>query len=103
MTLPPSTSLSGCLRELQALRQHHQALSPIDPLIQQLDRYREHLHTGIHAVDLELSQVSSALSGLLAMLDQSNLDSLECEQVYCLLEPFARRLQQTATQVRQLI
>ena len=42
------------------------------------------------------------MSALAAMLDQSNLDTLECEQMYCLLEPFARRLQQTTVQMQEL-
>ncbi|MCS3806986.1 hypothetical protein HNP43_004706 [Chromobacterium alkanivorans] len=51
---------------------------------------------------MEFNQVSTALSALAAMLEQSKLDTLECEQVYCLLEPFAHRLQQTTMQMQEL-
>jgi len=95
-------SLSTLLFQLKSLRQQNVSLQPIDPLLQQLDAYCEHFHHTAHLLSLELGQVSSALSALAAMLDQSNLDTLECEQVYCLLEPFARRLQQTTMQMREL-
>ncbi|MCS3806924.1 hypothetical protein HNO92_004655 [Chromobacterium alkanivorans] len=47
--------------------------------MQQLDEYGEHFHRSVYLIYLELGQVSSALSALAAMLDQSNLDTLECE------------------------
>ncbi|MBN3006789.1 hypothetical protein JW897_23915 [Chromobacterium alkanivorans] len=95
-------SLSTLLFQLKSLRQQNVSLQPIDPLLQQLDAYCEHFHHNAHLLSLELGQVSSALSALTAMLDQSNLDTLECEQVYCLLEPFTHRLQQTTMQMQEL-
>lgn len=95
-------SLSTLLFQLKSLRQQNPSLNPIDPLLQQLDAYGEHFHHSAQLICLELGQVSGALSALAAMLDQSNLDTLECEQMYCLLEPFARRLQQTMVQMQEL-
>lgn len=95
-------SLSTLLFQLKSLRQQNPSLNPIDPLLQQLDAYGEHFHHSAQLICLELGQVSGALSALAAMLDQSTLETLECEQVYCLLEPFARRLQQTTVQMQAL-
>lgn len=95
-------SLSTLLSQLKSLRQQNPSLNLIDPLLQQLDEYGEHFHHSAHLICLELGQVSHALTALVAMLDQPNLDTLECEQMYCLLEPFARRLQQTTMQMQEL-
>lgn len=95
-------SLPTLLLQLKSLRRQNPSLNPIDPLLQQLDEYGEHFHHSAQLICLELGQVSSALSALAAMLDRSNLDTLECEQMYCLLEPFARRLQQTTVQMQEL-
>ncbi|MCD5361840.1 MULTISPECIES: DUF1484 family protein [Chromobacterium] len=99
---PHLPTLSNLLRQLHALRQQHPALQPLDPLLQQLDKYCEHFQQSARLICLELSQVSSAMAGLTMMLDQSNLDTLDSEQMYCLLEPLARRLQQTSMQMQEL-
>ncbi|NHR07353.1 hypothetical protein HA052_19370 [Chromobacterium haemolyticum] len=98
----PIPSLSTLLMHLKSLRQQDASLQSIDPLLRQLDEYSRHFDHSAHLIYLELSQVSHALSALVAMLDQPNLDTLECEQLYCLLEPFARRLQQTTMQMQEL-
>ncbi|MBN3006466.1 hypothetical protein JW897_22245 [Chromobacterium alkanivorans] len=95
-------SLSTLLLQLKSLRQQDATLHPIDPLLRQLDEYCEHFDHSLHLLSLEFNQVSTALSALAAMLEQSKLDTLECEQVYCLLEPFAHRLQQTTMQMQEL-
>ncbi|UJB32227.1 DUF1484 family protein [Chromobacterium sp. Beijing] len=97
-----SPSLSTLLSQLKSLRRQNPLLHPIDPLLPQLDEYDERFHHSVQLICLELGQVSHALSALVAMLDQPNLDTLECEQLYCLLEPFARRLQQTTVQMQAL-
>ncbi|RBH42129.1 hypothetical protein C3F00_040210, partial [Pseudomonas sp. MWU13-2860] len=99
---PHLPTLSNLLRQLHALRQQHPALQPLDPLLQQLDKYCEHFQQSARLICLELSQVSSAMAGLTMMLDQSNPDTLDSEQMYCLLEPLARRLQQTSMQMQEL-
>ncbi|OQS43059.1 DUF1484 family protein [Chromobacterium haemolyticum] len=70
--------------------------------MRQLDEYCQHFDHNAYLIRLELGQVSTALSALTTMLEQSNLDTLECEQVYCLLEPFAHRLQQSTMQMQEL-
>lgn len=95
-------SLSTLLFQLKSLRQQDATLHPIDPLLRQLDEYCEQFEHNARLISLELDQTSTALSALTAMLEQSDLDTLECEQVYCLLEPFARRLQQTTVQIQEL-
>ncbi|PTU69037.1 hypothetical protein [Chromobacterium haemolyticum] len=101
---PPSyvPSLPTLLFQLKSLRQQNPSLQPIDPLLQQLDEYGESFNHSAQLICLELSQVSHALTALVAMLDQSGLETLEREQMYCLLEPFARRLQQTTVQMQEL-
>ncbi|PTU68722.1 hypothetical protein DBB33_04320 [Chromobacterium haemolyticum] len=84
------------------MRQQNTSLHPIDPLLRQLDESSQHLDHSLHLLSLEFNQVSTALSALVAMLEQPNLGTLECEQVYCLLEPFAHRLQQTTMQMQEL-
>ncbi|MCD5360355.1 DUF1484 family protein [Chromobacterium aquaticum] len=100
---PTAVELNRIVHGLQTLRQQHEALHLIDPALKRLEYCGQHIHDTSHAVALELSQISSALTGLLSMLDQSGLDSLECEQVYCLLEPFARRLRQSSEQLQRLV
>ncbi|OQS37248.1 hypothetical protein [Chromobacterium haemolyticum] len=95
-------SLSTLLFQLKNLRQQDATLHPIDPLLRQLDEYCEQFEHNARLISLELDQTSTALSALTAMLEQSKLDMLECEQVYCLLEPFARRLRQTTVQIQEL-
>ena len=100
---PTAVELNRIVHGLQTLRQQHEALHLIDPALKRLEYCSQHIHDTSHAVALELSQISSALTGLLSMLHQSGLDSLECEQVYCLLEPFARRLRQSSEQLQRLV
>ncbi|MCP1290404.1 hypothetical protein NK214_09410 [Chromobacterium sp. S0633] len=95
-------SLSTLLFQLKSLRQQDATLHPIDPLLRQLDESRQHFDHSLHLLSLEFNQVSTALLALAAMLEQSKLDTLECEQVYYLLEPFAHRLQQTTRQMQEL-
>lgn len=95
-------SLPTLLLQLKSLRQQDATLHPIDPLLRQLDQSCQHFDHNLHLLSLEFNQVSTALSALAAMLEQSKLDTLECEQVYCLLELFARRLQQTTMQMQEL-
>ncbi|MBN3006462.1 DUF1484 family protein [Chromobacterium alkanivorans] len=73
-----------------------------DPPLRPLDEYCQQFEHHARLISLELGQVRSALSTLAAILELPNLDTLECEQVYCLLEPFAHRLQQTTMQMQEL-
>ncbi|WP_227108014.1 hypothetical protein [Chromobacterium rhizoryzae] len=95
-------SLSTLLFQLKNLRQQNTSLHPIDPLLHQLDESCQHFDHSLHLLSLEFGQVSTALTTLVTMLEQPNLGTLECEQVYCLLEPFAHRLQQTTRQMQEL-
>lgn len=90
------------LIELDRLIQQLHAQRLCESELERLAQCSRHVHDICHTASLELGQISSALAGLLTLLDQSEIEHLAREQMYCLLEPFARRLQQAYEALQEL-
>lgn len=90
------------IQQLQTQCRQDSALRSLEPQLKRLAHCNQSIHDICHTASLELGQISCALAGLLTLLDQSEIEHLEREQVYCLLEPFTRRLQQAYEQLQEL-
>lgn len=100
--IPSLIELDRLIQQMHAQSLQQDALRILEPELKRLTHCSQSIHDICHAASLELGQISSALAGLLTLLDQTEIEHLGREQVYCLLEPFARRLQQAYEALQEL-
>ncbi|MDH0344605.1 MULTISPECIES: DUF1484 family protein [Chromobacterium] len=100
--IPSFIELDRLIQQLRAQCLRQDAPPILESEWKRLTHCSQYLHDSCHATSLELGQISSALAGLLTLLDQSEIEHLDREQAYCLLEPFTRRLQQSYRQLQEL-